>query len=138
MLLHIGEVADRAQKMLVDGVVMIHIELHQRDNLAEVGHEAPKNPRLVHQPQHDLRRVARGQNVGKKSIGFGIGAQFGVDALQRQGDEPRRVGVDRESIAIRHPEQLDDIDRIALEISVSATVTRPFSIAKSPVVITDG
>ena len=38
----IGDLCDRAcgaQQVLVHRVVMIHVELHQRDDLAELGHE---------------------------------------------------------------------------------------------------
>src|SRR5262249_59110672 len=40
--LDIGKCADAAQEMLVDGVVMIHIELHHGDDAPEGGNEAPE------------------------------------------------------------------------------------------------
>ena len=45
---------DAAQEMLVHGVVVIHVELHHRDNAAEGAHEAAQYARLVHPPQDDL------------------------------------------------------------------------------------
>ena len=83
LLLDVDEIADGAQQMLVHRVVVVHVELHQRDDLAEVRHEAAEHAGLVHQAQHDLRRIARGQNVEKQPVGFGVRAQFRVDALQR-------------------------------------------------------
>ena len=83
LLLDIDEIADRAQQMFVHRVVVIHVELHQRDDLAEFRHEAAEHAGLVHQAQHDLGRIARGQNIEKQAVGFGVCAQFRVDALQR-------------------------------------------------------
>ena len=115
LLLDIDEVADGAQQMFVDRVVVVHVELHQRDDLAEIRHEAAKHAGLVHQAQHDLGRVARGQNVEKQAVGFRVRAQFRVDALQRFRDEAHRVGMDREPIAVGDPKELDEIDRIVVE-----------------------
>ena len=80
----IGEIADGAQEMLVDRVMMIHVELHQRDDAAEFGDETAEHAGFVHQPQHDFRRVARRQNAEKQPVGFGVGAQLGVDELERR------------------------------------------------------
>ena len=55
----IGENADGAQQVLIHGVVMIHIELHHRDNAAKIGDEAAQNASLVHHPQNRLGRIAR-------------------------------------------------------------------------------
>ncbi len=111
----IGEVADRPQQMLIHRIVMIHVELHQSDDAAEFRDEAAEYAGFVHQAQHDLRRIARGENVEEEPIGLGIGAQFGVDQLQRRDDESLRLGMNRKTIAVRHPEETDEIDRIAAE-----------------------
>ncbi len=65
LLLDVDEIADGAQQMFVHRVVVVHVELHQGDDLAEVRHEAAKHAALVHEAQHDLGRIARGQNVEK-------------------------------------------------------------------------
>ncbi len=111
----IGQSADRAQQMLVDGVMMVHVELHQRDDLAEFRDEAPEHAGFIHQPQHDFRLVARRQNAEKQPIGLGVGAQIGVDQAQGQRDRAHSVGMDRQTIAIGDPEEPDEVDRIALE-----------------------
>src|SRR3546814_19385994 len=46
VLLDIGEQPDRADRMFVDGIMMIHVELHLRDDAAEIRHEAAEKPRL--------------------------------------------------------------------------------------------
>ena len=43
-----------AQQMLVHRVVVVHVELHHRDDAAEVRHEAAEHAGLVHPPQHHL------------------------------------------------------------------------------------
>ena len=58
--------ADAADQMLVDGVVMIEIELHHRDDVAELRHEFSEHARFVHAPEHDLGGVFRAENFAKK------------------------------------------------------------------------
>ena len=55
--LDLGEDADRADQVLVDRVVVVHVELHHRDDLAEVGHEAAEHAGLVHRRRMHLRRA---------------------------------------------------------------------------------
>ena len=85
------------------------------DDAAEIGDEATEHARLVHPPQRGLGRAARGQDFQEQPVGFRVGAQLGVDALQRLGDEPRRVGMDRQARSVGDPEEADEIDGIALE-----------------------
>src|SRR4051812_6117670 len=49
--LDLGEQAERADGMLVDRIVMIHVELHLGDDAAEVGDEAAEDSGLVHPAQ---------------------------------------------------------------------------------------
>ena len=46
-----GDVAERPQQMLVDRIVMIHIELHHRHDAAELRHKPAENTGFVHMPQ---------------------------------------------------------------------------------------
>ena len=55
MRVQIGKMADNAQQMFIDREVMIHVELHQRDDAAEIRDEAAEHASLIHQPQHDFR-----------------------------------------------------------------------------------
>ena len=66
MRFEIGEIADGPQQMLIDRIVVIHVELHQGDDAAEFRNEAAEHAGLVHQPQHDFRRITRGENIEKQ------------------------------------------------------------------------
>ena len=50
----IGQHADAADEMLVHRVVVIHVELHHRNDAAEGGHEPAEHACFVHPPQHGL------------------------------------------------------------------------------------
>ena len=69
---------------------------------------------LVHAPQHDLG-VVRGQDLHEQPVGFRILAQLRVDQLQRARHRAHRVGVKREIVLLREPENPDQIDRVMLE-----------------------
>ena len=113
--LDVAQRADGAQKMLVDGVMMVHRELHHPHDAAEVGNEPAKHSGLVHPAERRFRRAARGQHFEKQPVRLGILAQRCVDALQRLGDEPGRVGMDRQVRPVGDPENSDQIDRVTLE-----------------------
>ena len=66
--LDLGEHADAAQQMLVHRVVVIHVELHHRDDLAEGRHEAAEHAGLVHAPQHGFRIVLRGEDFEEQPL----------------------------------------------------------------------
>ena len=118
----LGEHADRAQEMLVDRVVVVHVELHHRDDAAEIGDEAPEHAGLVHQPQHHLRRVARGQDVHEQAVRLGVVAERRADEPKRARREPARIRVDGEVVPVGEPEQADQVHRIALERALARKV----------------
>ena len=66
--------ADAADQMLVHRIVVVHVELHHRHDLAEGADEMTEHAGLVHPPQHDLGIVRR-QDLHEQPVGFGIGAQ---------------------------------------------------------------
>ena len=70
-----GEHADRLNEVLVDRVVMIHVELHHRDDAAEFRDELAEHAGLVHAAEHRLRIAARGEDLDEEAIGFGVLAQ---------------------------------------------------------------
>ena len=49
------EEADTADQMLVDRIVMIHVELHHRDDTTELGNKFPEKTRLVHPAKNNFR-----------------------------------------------------------------------------------
>ena len=113
--LHRGQFAQRAQQMLVHRIVVVHVELHHRDDAAEIGNEAAEHAGFVHQPQGAFARLRRGEDFDEQPVGFRVGAQFRVYARQGLGHQPQGVGMDRQFIARRHPEQPDQIDRLLVE-----------------------
>ena len=92
--LDFGQYADAAQQVLVHRIVVVHVELHHRHDLAEGAHELAEHAGFVHPPQHLFRVVLRGEDIQEQRVGFLIGAQLGVDQLERTGDGAHGVGVD--------------------------------------------
>ena len=69
-VLDFGQHADAAQQMLVHGVVMIHVELHHRHDVAELRNEAAEHAGLVHAPQHDLGVGLGGEDFPEQQVGL--------------------------------------------------------------------
>ncbi|MGY3132754.1 hypothetical protein ACVWZM_003436 [Bradyrhizobium sp. USDA 4501] len=108
------QVADAAEQMLVHRVVVVHVELHHRHDLAEGADEVAEHAGLVHPPQHDLRIVG-GQDLHEQAVGFIVLAQLGVDQLQRARHRAHRIGMEGEVVLLRKAEDPDQVDRIVLE-----------------------
>ena len=113
--LDLGEDAEAAQQVLVHRVVMIHVELHHRDDAAEIRHEAPEHAGLVHAPQHDLDVVLAGQHGEEQPVGLLVLTQVLVDQLERSRRGAHGVGMKDQAVALREIEHPDQVDRIALE-----------------------
>ena len=80
------EQADRADRMLVDRIMMVHVELHLRDDAAEVGNEAAEHAGLVHPAQHQSR--ADGVQVStsmNKALARGSSRTVAVDQTRVAG-----------------------------------------------------
>ncbi len=73
------EEADRADRMLVDRIMVVHVELHLRDHPAEIGNEAAEDPGFVHPAQHQLGRMDAGQHVHEQSVRPAVVAHLAVD-----------------------------------------------------------
>lgn len=69
-----------ADGVLVDGVMMVHVELHLRHDAPEIGHEAAEDARFVHPAQHQFRVARGGQHVEEQRIGTAVVAHI-VDQL---------------------------------------------------------
>ena len=65
--------------MLVDGVDVVHVVLHLRDDAAEVGDEAAEDAGIVHPLQCRLGIGRIGQHLQKQPVGFRIQADARVD-----------------------------------------------------------
>ena len=81
-LLDLGKDPDCPERVLVDGVMVIHVELHHRHDAPELGDEAPKNACLVHVSERSLGSVSRGQKLEKKLVGLRVDPEGIVDQPQ--------------------------------------------------------
>ena len=101
--------------MLVHRVVMVHVELHQRDDLAEFRHEAAEHAGFVHLPEDALDIGRRGQDLEEPGIGLPVVAQIVADQLERATDQLDRVGVEVRVVPAGEHEPLDQVARVLLE-----------------------
>ena len=86
--------------MLVDGEMMVHVELHLRVDPAEIGHEAAEHIGLIHAPKDPLRPLRRGHDLNEQAVGLGVFFQGAVDQAQILGDQTQSVGVDVQVVAL--------------------------------------
>ena len=109
--------ADRPDGMLIDGIVMIHVELHLRDDTAEIGHEPAEDAGFIHPAEYHFR-IARGcQDVQKQCVRAGIAAHA-IRQLCVPGRGPQRQRVDLHAVQIGQLEYLDQPYRIFSEEAV--------------------
>ncbi len=108
------QVAYAADQMLVHRIMVVHVELHHRHDLAEGADEVTEHASLVHAPQHGLRVIGR-QDLHEQPVGFRIFAKLGVHQLQRARHRAHRVGMEGEVVLLRQLEDPDQIDRVVLE-----------------------
>ena len=115
-LLDVGEQSDRADRMFVDGIMMIHVELHLRDDAAEIGHEAAEHPRLVHPAQHRFGIARAGQHVEEQFVRAGVPAHpLRLDQLRIVPRLPHRLRVNLQPMLVGERENLDEPHRISLK-----------------------
>jgi hypothetical protein len=112
--LDLGQHTDAAQQVLVDRIVVIHVGLHHRDDLAEGAHEAAEHARLVHPAQHHLGAL-RGEDFEKQCVRCLVVAQFLIDEPQRARRRMDRGRVEREVVLLREAEDANEVDGVALE-----------------------
>ena len=62
---------DRPDRMLIDRIMVIHVELHLRDDAAEVGNEATEHSGLVHPAKHDLGLMEKVRTSRNKAFARG-------------------------------------------------------------------
>ena len=114
-LVDLRQHADAAHQVLVHGVVVIHVELHHRHDLAEGAHELAEHAGFVHPPQHGFRIVLGREDFQEQLVGFRIGAQLGVDELERSRHRAHGVRMERQIVLLRETEDADQVDGIAAE-----------------------
>ena len=99
-----------AQQMFINSIVMIHVELHHRDDLAKIGNEFAKYARFIHSPQDELGVALRGQHFQKKPVCLGVFPQISFDQRQRTRHQLHGVGVELQAMLVRQTKQADYID----------------------------
>ena len=107
--------SDRADGVLVDRVDVIEAVLHLRDDAAELRQEAAEHAGLVHPPERVLRVLARGQDRHEQGVRRGRFAQLRADPPQITGNLVQGLGVDVQLPLLRHVEQAQHGQRVALE-----------------------
>ncbi|MNE31057.1 hypothetical protein D3C80_1246040 [compost metagenome] len=114
-LVHFRQHADGADQMLIHRIVMIHVELHHRDDLAEFGNELAQHPRLVHAAQSECRITPRGEDRQEQPVRFLVFAKLVIDERQRAGDDTQSIRMQFKIVDIGDVEETDQIDRVVLE-----------------------
>ena len=113
--LDLGEGRDRVDDVLVHRVVVVHVELHHRDDAAELGDEGAEDADLVHQAQRPLGVVVAEEEGEEDAVRLAVVAEGVVDQRQARGDAAQRVGVDRDAGGQTLLEQAEDVDRVLVE-----------------------
>ena len=110
--------ANGPDRMLVHGIMMIHVELHLRHDPAEFRHEPAKHRRFVHPPQH-LGGIARGtQYAEEQLVGARILAHLMIDAFGIAPCRAHRQRMHFVAEPVRQREHLDQTHRIILKEGV--------------------
>ena len=104
--------------MLVHRVVVVHVELHHRDDAAEIRDKAAEQAGFVHAPEHHLRRAPSGQDLQEDAVGLRLVAQARRDQPERLRYEAAGIRVDGEVLAAGDGVEPEQVDRIALEGAV--------------------
>ena len=128
---------DRLQEMLVDGVVVIHAELHHGHDPPEIGDEAAEHAGLVHPPQHDLGRAAGGQDLEEEPVGLRVGPHLLADQLERFRQRPPGFPLVQLGLLAGREAKVDVGDMVVLP---EPAVDLPFhdDRARGPGIVLDG
>ena len=115
--LDVGKDADAAQQMLVHRVVVVHVELHHRDDAGR--RRGTKRPST---PASFIRRSTVSASffevrISRKQLGCAssLSRNFASIRLSERVDRAHRVGMEREIVLLREMKDADQVDRIALE-----------------------
>ena len=101
--------------MLVDGIMMVHVELHLPDYAAEIGDESSKNRCFVHPAQHQFGITRRAEHIEEQLVGAGILANLVVNQLGIAPGHPHRQRMDFQFVLVGQPENFHQPDRIFLK-----------------------
>ncbi len=114
-LVDFREHVDGTDQMLIHCIVVVHVELHHRDDLAEFRNEAAKYACFVHAAQNERRVALGGEDRHEEAVRLVVFAQVVVDEVERSGDPLQSIGMELEAIDIGNVEEANDADGIVLE-----------------------
>ena len=101
--------------MLIDRIMVVHVELHLRDDAAEVGNEAAEYSGLVHPAEHDLGLMDAGQRFHEQGIRALVVADGSGDQSSSPGSRRAWRRVNFELFARCQGEHGEQAHRIGLE-----------------------
>src|SRR3546814_3564463 len=78
---------DRADRMFVHRIMVVHVILHLGHDTPEIGYEAAEYARLVHPAQHRFRVARARQHIEEQGVRLRIAPDAGV----AQPDVPARL-----------------------------------------------
>lgn len=108
--------ADRADRMLVDGIMMIHVELHLRAaTRPKSGTKRPNTPTSVHPAQHRFGVARTGQRRGTAHFARAMRRTPILDQLRIMPRLAHRLWMDFEAMLVGERKNLDQPHRILLE-----------------------
>ena len=112
-MFEIGDGLDGAQRVLIDRVMMIHVELGLRDDRAEFGDRAAEHAGLVHAAQGEAGLLAAEDGIEDQRAGFRQHAHGFCETAQVACQRRQRGGVDVLLLAPGQGEEADHVERIA-------------------------
>ncbi len=77
--------------MFVHRVVVVHVELHHRDDGREFGDECGQHPQFVHPSQRPFGIAVLQQQIKEDPPRLFVVAQVFVDPVQIGRDQPHRI-----------------------------------------------
>ena len=98
--------------MLVDGEVMVHVELHHRDHAPEIRDEVAEHAGFVHAAQHAFRIVGVGHQPEEQPVRRRIDAQAVVDQPQIRPHLTQHLGREGGLLLIGKGEQANEVHRV--------------------------
>ena len=113
-LLDFAQQAQRVQRVLVHGKVVIHVKLGARDNIAKFGNIGAQKTRLGHCAQRDARIIGFQQGSKEAACSTGVTAETVIDQTQGPRHKRYRIGMQVEMARSGHFEQGQHQDRVFL------------------------
>ncbi len=111
----VGDHPNGPERVLVDRIGVVHVELHLGDHPAELRDEPAQHPGFVHQGQGAVGALAPRQHVQEGLDRLRIAPQLRRDQPVRAGDRGEGVRMQVQVQPVGQAEQPQDVDRIGLE-----------------------